>query len=79
MKTRTGCLTIALLLCMASPVPAQTAPSTPAALTAKQQQCVNSCRARYRDCQHKKQIPALECQNVYRDCTQYSCTGLGPG
>jgi hypothetical protein len=49
-----------------------------AAQTAKQQ-CMNTCRARYRDCRHQKQIPSFECQNVYQDCTRYTCTGLGPG
>ena len=49
-----------------------------AALTAKQQ-CTNTCRARYRDCRNKKQVPSFECQNVYQDCVRYSCTGLGPG
>jgi len=46
--------------------------------TAKQQ-CRNACRARYRDCLHQKQLPSFECQNVYQDCTRYTCTGLGPG
>jgi hypothetical protein len=49
-----------------------------AAQTAKQQ-CINTCRARYRDCRHLNQLPSSECQGVYQDCTQYKCTGLGPG
>ncbi len=49
-----------------------------AAQTAKRQ-CINSCRARYRDCRHLKQLPSSECRAVYQDCTRYSCTGLGPG
>jgi hypothetical protein len=49
-----------------------------AAHTAKQQ-CMNTCRARYRDCLRLKQLPSFECQGVYQDCTRYSCTGLGPG
>jgi hypothetical protein len=53
-------------------------PTFAAAQTAKQQ-CINTCRARYRDCRRQKQIPSFECQNVYQDCTRYSCTGLGPG
>jgi hypothetical protein len=24
-------------------------------------------------------LPSFECQGVYQDCAQYSCTGLGPG
>jgi hypothetical protein len=46
-----------------------------AAQTAKQQ-CTNTCRARYRDCLSKKQIPSFECQNVYQDCTRLTCNGL---
>jgi hypothetical protein len=49
-----------------------------AAQTAKQQ-CMNACRARYRDCRHLNQLPSSECRGVYQDCTRYSCTGLGPG
>ena len=49
-----------------------------AAQTAKQQ-CLNACRARYRDCRRLNQIPSFECRSVYQDCTRYSCTGLGPG
>jgi hypothetical protein len=37
------------------------------------QQCINSCRARYRDCRSLKQIPLAECRGVYQDCTRYSC------
>jgi hypothetical protein len=48
------------------------------AQTAKQQ-CISTCRARYRDCRHLKQLPSFECRGVYQDCTRYSCTGLGPG
>jgi hypothetical protein len=58
---------------------ADLAPRAFAASQTAKQQCVNSCRARYRDCLHKKQLPSFECQNVYQDCTRYSCTGLGPG
>ena len=51
-----------------------------AAQTAKaKRQCISYCRARYRDCRHLDQLPAFECRGVYQDCTQYSCTGLGPG
>jgi hypothetical protein len=49
-----------------------------AAQTAKQK-CINACRARYRDCRRLNQLPSFECQGVYRDCTRYTCTGLGPG
>jgi hypothetical protein len=53
-------------------------PTFAAAQTAKQQ-CINACRARYRDCRHQKQVPSFECRSVYQDCTRYTCTGLGPG
>ena len=49
-----------------------------AAHTAKQQ-CINACRARYRDCRHLNQLPQFECRGVYQDCARYNCTGLGPG
>ena len=49
-----------------------------AARTAKQQ-CIDACRARYRDCRRLKQLPSFECRGVYQDCTRYTCTGLGPG
>jgi hypothetical protein len=49
-----------------------------AAQTAKQK-CINSCRARYRDCRRLNQMPEFECRGIYQDCTRYSCTGLGPG
>ena len=49
-----------------------------AAQTAKQQ-CLNNCRARYRDCRRLNQLPSSECRGVYQDCTRYSCTGFGPG
>ena len=49
-----------------------------AAQTAKQQ-CMNTCRARYRDCRRLNKLPSFECQDVYQDCTRYSCAGLGPG
>ena len=48
------------------------------AQTAKQQ-CINACRARYRDCRHLNQLPSFECRGIYQDCTRNTCTGLGPG
>jgi hypothetical protein len=45
------------------------------AQTAKQQ-CTNTCRARYRDCRSKKQIPSFECRSVYQDCTRFNCSAL---
>jgi len=49
-----------------------------AAQTAKQQ-CINTCRLRYRDCRHLNQLPSFECRGVYHDCTRYTCAGLGAG
>jgi len=43
-----------------------------AAHTAKQK-CINTCRARYRDCLFLKQIPSSECRGIYQDCTRYTC------
>ena len=51
-------------------------PLTFAAAQSAKQQCTNACRARYRDCLSKKQIPSFECQNVYQDCTRLTCNGL---
>ncbi len=93
MKNRTGGMIIALLLCGAAPALAQTAPSTPqqeplkanrgsdalARAQTTKQQCTNTCRARYRDCRRLNKLPSFECQDVYQDCTRYSCAGLGPG
>jgi hypothetical protein len=53
-------------------------PTFAAAQTAKQQ-CINTCRSRYRDCRRLNQLPSFECQGTYQDCTRYTCTGLGPG
>src|ERR1700746_438673 len=47
-----------------------------AAQTAKQQ-CINTCRARYRDCLSLKQIPSSECRGIYQDCTRNTCNA-GP-
>jgi hypothetical protein len=52
---------------------------TLAAVQPAKQQCINTCRARYRDCRQLKQLPSSECRGVYQDCTRYTCTGLGPG
>jgi hypothetical protein len=58
---------------------ADLATHTFAAAQTTKRQCVNTCRARYRDCRRQGQLPSFECQNVYQDCTRYACTGLGPG
>ena len=48
-----------------------------AAQTAKQK-CINTCRARYRDCQSRKEVPSFECRGVYQDCTRFTCNAA-PG
>ena len=53
-------------------------PTFAAAQTPKQK-CINTCRARYRDCRRLNQVPPFECRGVYQDCTRYTCTGSGPG
>jgi hypothetical protein len=58
---------------------ADLASRTFAAAQTVKQQCINTCRARYRDCRRLHQVPSFECRGVYRDCTRYTCTGLGPG
>jgi hypothetical protein len=50
-----------------------------AATPSVKQQCINTCRARYRDCRHLKPLPSFECRGVYQDCTRYTCAGSGPG
>jgi hypothetical protein len=49
-----------------------------AAQTAKQQ-CINTCRARYRDCLSLKQIPSSECRGIYQDCTRDTCNAFPAG
>jgi len=56
---------------------ADLAPFTLAAAQTAKQQCVNTCRARYRDCRSLKQIPSSECRGVYQDCTRNTCN-VGP-
>src|SRR5262245_55850510 len=58
---------------------ADLASRTFAATQTAKQQCLNTCRARYRDCRRLNQVPSFECRGVYQDCTRYTCTGLGPG
>jgi hypothetical protein len=48
-----------------------------AAQTAKQQ-CINTCRARYRDCRSLRQIPSSECRGIYQDCTRFTCNAGRP-
>jgi len=55
---------------------ADLAPRTFAAAQTAKQQCINTCRARYRDCRRLNQLPSFECRGVYQDCTRYTCTGL---
>jgi len=52
---------------------ADTGPLTVAAAQTAKQKCVKTCRARYRDCLSRKQIPSFECQSVYQDCAGFTC------
>jgi hypothetical protein len=47
------------------------------AQTAKQK-CINTCRARYRDCRSQRKIPSFECRDNYQDCTRFTCNAV-PG
>jgi hypothetical protein len=49
------------------------APRTFAAAQTAKQQCINTCRARYRSCLSLKQIPSFECRGIYQDCTRFTC------
>lgn len=55
---------------------ANLAPLTLAAAQTPKQQCINACRARYRDCRSLKQIPSSECRGVYQDCTRFKCAAV---
>jgi hypothetical protein len=46
---------------------ADSVPRTFAAAQTAKQQCINTCRARYRDCRHLNQLPSSECRSVYQD------------
>lgn len=51
----------------------------PVAVAASQnakQQCLNTCRVRYRDCLSLKQIPSVQCRGVYQDCSRIACNNL---
>jgi hypothetical protein len=51
-------------------------PLTFAAAQTAKQQCINACRARYRDCRALKQISSSECRGVYQDCTSFKCNAV---
>jgi hypothetical protein len=55
---------------------ADLAPLTLAAARTAKQQCINTCRARYRDCLSMKQIPSSECRGIYQDCVRYTCNAV---
>lgn len=51
----------------------------PVGVAAKQsakQQCLNTCRVRYRDCLSLKQISSAQCRGVYQDCSRIVCNNL---
>jgi hypothetical protein len=43
---------------------ADLASHTVAAAPTAKKQCINACRARYRDCRHLNQLPSFECRGV---------------
>jgi hypothetical protein len=47
-----------------------------AAAQTPKQKCAHTCRARYHDCVSKKQIPPFECQYIYQDCNNFTCSAL---
>jgi hypothetical protein len=55
---------------------ADLAPLIFAAAQNAKQQCTKTCRARYRDCLSKKQIPSFECRDVYQDCIRFTCNAV---
>ena len=52
---------------------ADPAPLTLLAAHSAKYRCINTCRARYRDCMSKRQIPSFECRGVYQDCARFTC------
>ena len=52
------------------------APLTLSAAQSAKQQCINTCRSRYRECRSLKQIPPYECRGVYQDCTRFTCNAV---
>jgi hypothetical protein len=51
-------------------------PLTVSATKTAKQQCMNTCRSRYRDCRSLKQIPSSECRSVYQDCARFTCNAV---
>lgn len=58
---------------LAAPEPELAASLIFAAARSAKQQCVNTCRARYRSCRSLEQIPSFECRGVYQDCARFIC------
>ena len=50
-----------------------------AAAQTANQQCTNTCRARYHDCRSLKKIPFPECRGIYQDCIRYTCSAGAVG
>ena len=55
---------------------ADLAPLTLSAAQTAKQQCINTCRARYRNCRSLKQLPSSECKGVYQDCARFQCNAV---
>ena len=58
---------------------ADLAPFTMAAAHTAKQRCLNTCRARYRDCRSLGQIPSFECRGIYQDCSRDTCNARPAG
>ena len=76
------CVLIALVLPLSARIldahDADLASRTFAAAQSAKQKCMDTCRARYRACQSRKEIPSFECRDTYQDCTRFTCNAA-PG
>src|SRR5262249_23068904 len=57
---------------------ADLASPTFAAVQTAKQQCINTCRARYRDCRRLNRLTSFECRWDYPNWNRSTCTGLEP-
>jgi hypothetical protein len=74
MKSRTWSLTAASVILAAFTLPAATracGDETLAAIQSGKQKRISLCRARYRDCLSRNQIPSFECRYIYHDCINH--------
>jgi hypothetical protein len=69
-------LTAMIMMSISGQSHALDAPVAVAASQNAKQQCLNTCRVRYRDCLSLKQIPSVQCRGVYQDCSRMACNNL---